>query len=131
MRKRIMLALTTVGIGLHLLVHAQQPILGLQSYFEEAYWRYPNIPRGLLEATAYSASRLTNLQPNGNNAVNCNGMPQRYGLFGLVENGRGYFNNNLQIVCTYTGITPDQYKKDVRLQVLVVAKYLSWEASMR
>lgn len=131
MRKRIMLALTTVGIMMHLLVQAQQPILGLQSYFEEAYWRYPNIPRGLLEAAAYSASRLTNLQPNGNSANNCNGMPARYGLFGLVENGQGYFINNLQVVCTNTGITPDQYKKDVRIQILAVAKFLSRQASMR
>ncbi|OQP58122.1 hypothetical protein A3860_07280 [Niastella vici] len=132
MRKRKLLALTTVGILFHLLGQAQQQtILGLETYFEEAYWRYPNIPRGLLEATAYSASRLTNLQPTGHDAENCTGMPPRYGLFALVENGRGYFRNNLLTVCNISGITPEQYNNDVRLQILSVAKFLSREASMR
>ena len=130
MRKRKLLALTTVGILLHLFVQAQQTILGLETYFEEAYWRYPNVPRGLLEATAYSATRLTNLQPTAHESDNCTGMPSRYGLFALVENGRGYFKNNLITVCNNTGITPEQYKKDVRLQILAVAKFLSREASI-
>src|SRR5688572_8166733 len=109
MRKRKLLALTTVGILLHLFVQAQQTILGLETYFEEAYWRYPNIPRGLLEAAAYSASRMTNLQPAPNNSDNCTGMPNRHGLFALVENGHGYFKNNLRTVCSNSNITPEQY----------------------
>lgn len=129
MRKRKLLALTTVGILMHLMVQAQQPMLGLASYFEEAYWRYPNIPQGVLEAAAYSASRLTNLQPTTSASNNCTGMPQRHGIFALVENGRGYFKNNLLTVCNISNITPDQYDKDVRLQVLSVAKFLSREAS--
>jgi N-acetyl-anhydromuramyl-L-alanine amidase AmpD len=131
MRKRKLLALTTVGILLHLFVHAQQPILGLETYFEEAYWRYPNIPHGVLEAAAYSASRMTNLQPSPNESDNCTGMPHRFGLFGLIENGRGYFKNNLWTICNNSHITPEQYNKDVRLQILAVAKYLSREASIR
>jgi N-acetyl-anhydromuramyl-L-alanine amidase AmpD len=131
MRKRKLLALTTVGILMHLLVQAQQSILGLETYFEEAYWRYPNIPQGVLEAAAYSASRMTNLQPSANDAHNCTGMPQRYGLFALVENGRGYFKNNLLTVCNSSNITPEQYNKDVRLQILAVAKFLSREASFK
>lgn len=131
MRKRLMLALTTVGILLQLLVQAQQTILGLETYFEEAYWRYPNIPKGVLEAAAYSASRMTNLQPPASHTDNCTGMPQRYGLYALVENGRGYFKNNLLTVCDISNITPEQYKKDVRLQILAVAKFLSREASLR
>jgi N-acetyl-anhydromuramyl-L-alanine amidase AmpD len=131
MRKRKLLALLTVGILMQLLVQAQQTILGLETYFEEAYWRYPNIPRGVLEAAAYSASRMTNLQPSSTNTDNCTGMPQRYGLFALVENGRGYFRNNLLTVCNSSNITPDQYNKDVRLQILAVAKFLSREASFK
>lgn len=131
MRKWKLLALTTVGILFHLLVQAQQTILGLETYFEEAYWRYPNIPNGVLEAAAYSASRMTNLQPSATDAGNCTGMPQRYGLFALVENGRGYFKNNLLTVCSSSNITPEQYKKDARLQILAVAKFLSREASFK
>jgi N-acetyl-anhydromuramyl-L-alanine amidase AmpD len=129
MRKLKLLALTAVGMVMHLMVQAQQPILGLETYFEEAYWRYPNIPRGVLEAAAYSASRLTNLQPGASAINNCTGMPQRHGIFALIENGRGYFKNNLLTVCSCSNITPDQYDKDVRLQILAVAKFLSREAS--
>jgi N-acetyl-anhydromuramyl-L-alanine amidase AmpD len=131
MRKRTLLVLLAVGVLWHPDLKAQQPILGLESYFEEAYWRYPNVPRGLLEAMAYSASRLTNLQPSLHDADNCTGMPQRYGLYALIENGKGYFKNNLWTVCQSGGITPDQYNKDVRLQILSVAKYLSREASFK
>jgi N-acetyl-anhydromuramyl-L-alanine amidase AmpD len=130
MRTRKLLVLIIVGI-MQLHAQAQQTILGLESYFEEAYWRYPNIPHGLLEATAYSASRLTDLQPALHDADNCTGMPQRYGLFALIENGKGYFKNTLKTVCSNSGITPDQYKNDVRLQVLSVAKFLSREASIK
>jgi N-acetyl-anhydromuramyl-L-alanine amidase AmpD len=131
MKKQTLLILITVGILWHPDMKAQETILGLESYFEEAYWRYPNIPRGLLEATAYSASRLTNLQPSLHDADNCTGMPQRYGLFALTENGKGYFKNNLLTVCNSGGITPDQYNKDVRLQIMAVAKFLSREASFK
>ena len=131
MRTRKLLVLIAVGILMLQAVRAQQPILGLETYFEEAYWRYPNIPHGLLEATAYSTSRLTNLQPALHDADNCTGMPLRYGLFALIENGKGYFKNTLKTVCSNSGITPDQYKNDIRLQVLSVAKFLSREASMK
>ena len=132
MRKGRLIMLTAMGILFHLVIRAQQQtILGLDTYFEEAYWRYPNIPKGVLEAAAYSASRMTNLQPADNDANNCTTMPARYGLFALVENGRGYFKNNLLIVCNSSNITPDEFKKDVRLQVLTVAKFLSREASIK
>jgi N-acetyl-anhydromuramyl-L-alanine amidase AmpD len=127
-----MIALITVGILLRLTAPAQQQnILGFKLYFEEAYWRYPNLPKGVLEAAAYAASRLTNLQPQAAEADNCTGMPLRYGVYALVENGQGYFKNNLLTVCSISNITPEQYKNDVRLQILAVAKFCSREASMR
>ncbi|OQP44661.1 hypothetical protein A4H97_09875 [Niastella yeongjuensis] len=130
MRKRKLLVLIAVGILWHLNLKAQT-ILGLESYFEEAYWRYPNVPRGLLEATAYAASHFKNLQPSPSDVDNSAGKPQRYGLFALIANNNGHYKNNLQLVCNSSGITPDQYNKDVRLQILSVAKFLSREASFK
>jgi Negative regulator of beta-lactamase expression len=112
-------------------VWSQQPIPGLAAYFEEAYWRYPNIPKGVLEAMACSATRITNLLPQPNKTNSCTCMPERYGIFGLIENGRGYFKNNLLLVCNVSNITPEQFKKDERLQILAVAKYLGREATAR
>jgi len=116
---------------MHLQTAAQQQpgITGLDNYFSEAYKKYPNIPRGILEAAAYSASHLSNLSPQeSSEEVNCMGMPQRFGLFGLVEDGRGYFKNNLVNVCRLSNITPEQFKKDPGQQILAVAKFMSREA---
>lgn len=121
------LQLCMLMLLLHLQSAAQQN--SLDNYFSEAYSKYPNIPKGILEATAYSASHISNLNPHeGSDHANCMGMPERYGLFGLVEDGRSYFKNNLIEVCKLSGITPAEFKKDVRLQVLAVAKFLSKEA---
>ena len=97
-------------------------------YFAEAYRLYPNIPKGVLEATAYSASHMYNIVPEPNGEGNAVAMPKRYGIFALVEDGKGYFKNNLAAVCSLSGITAEQFKADVRLQVLAVAKFLSHEA---
>jgi peptidoglycan hydrolase-like amidase/N-acetyl-anhydromuramyl-L-alanine amidase AmpD len=133
MLKQSLLLLTT---WLLLLLYAplkaqQEPVIpGLSGYFKEAYSQYPNIPQGTLEALAYSASHMNNLQSHeGSNHGSCMGIPERFGLFGLVEDGKGYFKNNLAEVTKLSNITAAQYKKDVRLQILAVAKFLSQEAS--
>ena len=100
-------------------VMAQQAA-NYQDYFNEAYRLYPNIPKGLLEAAAYSASHMNNLADEHKGDGDNEAMPQHYGIFGLVEDGRGYFKNNLKTVCELSSITKEQYKKDVRLQIPVV-----------
>lgn len=123
--------LLLTALLLYLQISARQVTApaSLESYFREAYQLYPNIPAGTLEATAYSASHLVNLQPHaGSDHSNCTGMPERFGIFALVEDGKGYFRNNLLAVCRLSNITPAQFKKDVRLQILAVAKYLSHHA---
>ncbi|AEW01250.1 N-acetylmuramyl-L-alanine amidase, negative regulator of AmpC, AmpD [Niastella koreensis GR20-10] len=101
-----------------------------KAWFAEAYQQYPNIPQGVLESTAWSASRLNNMNPQapGSNEVT---MPLRFGIFGLVEDGKGYFKNNLLTVTALSGITTEQFKNDVRLQIMAVAKFLSKEASQQ
>jgi N-acetyl-anhydromuramyl-L-alanine amidase AmpD len=101
----------------------------LNRYFAEAYQLYPAIPQGTLEATAFAASHMQNLQVHaGSDHSSCMGMPERFGLFGLIEDGKGYFKNNLAAVCAVSGITAEQYKKDLRLQILAVARFLQQEA---
>jgi N-acetyl-anhydromuramyl-L-alanine amidase AmpD len=104
----------------------------LDNYFNEAYRQYPGLPKGILEAMAYSATHMTNLQPHeGTDHSNCMGMPERFGIFGLVENGKGYFKNNLVEVSKLSNISTTQFKNDVRLQILATAKFLSREAGSR
>lgn len=104
----------------------------LDNYFNEAYRQYPGLPEGILEAMAYSATHMINLQPHeGTDHSNCMGMPERFGIFGLVENGKGYFKNNLVEVSKLSNISTTQFKNDVRLQILATAKFLSHEAGSR
>jgi peptidoglycan hydrolase-like amidase/N-acetyl-anhydromuramyl-L-alanine amidase AmpD len=104
----------------------------LDNYFNEAYSQYPGLPKGILESMAYSASHMNNLQPHtGEDHTKCMGMPERFGLFGFIEDGKGYFKNNLVEVSKLSNITPAQFKNDVRLQILSTAKFLSREASSR
>jgi N-acetyl-anhydromuramyl-L-alanine amidase AmpD len=104
----------------------------LDNYFNEAYRQYPGLPKGILEAMAYSATHMTNLQPHeSTDHSNCMGMPERFGIFGLVENGKGYFKNNLVEVSKLSNISTTQFKNDVRLQILATAKFLSREAGSR
>lgn len=124
-----LLLLTTLLFHLQTLAQQAMPSGNFQSYFREAYKLYPNIPAGTLEATAYAASHLVNLQPHaGSDHRSCAGMPERFGIFALVEDGKGYFKNNLLAVCKLSNISPAQFKSDVRLQILSVAKYLSTQA---
>src|SRR5688572_28110147 len=101
MRRKTLLLTTGMLLMLQLSLSAQQPPGNnqLNQYFAEAYKLYPNLPKGILEATAYSASRMDNLHANESDTTNCLGMPLQYGLFGLVEDGKGYFKNTLTEVC--------------------------------
>ena len=108
-----------------------QQVDNYNGYFAEAYRLYPNIPNGVLEAVAWSASRGNNMKPQTHGDGDEVAMPLRFGIFGLIEDGKGYFKNNLQAVCTLSGITAEQFKNDVRLQILAVAKFLSTEAAQQ
>lgn len=119
------------GLFITLLCSSQvtaQQAADYSGYFAEAYRQYPNIPKGVLEATAYAASHMHNITGEMKGDGDTEPMPQRFGIFALVEDGRGYFKNNLAAVCSLSGITAEQFKKDVRLQILAVAKFLSHEA---
>lgn len=60
-------------------------------YFQEAYRLYPNIPEGMLEAVAYTNTRMHHVVPKPNAIGNCSGLPYYYGVMGLVENRKGLF----------------------------------------
>lgn len=127
--RRLLFGVCSLVLGLQL--SAQQPEQNFSGYFAEAYHLYPNIPKGVLEAAAYSASHMNNLTPQDDGDGDEADMPQRFGVFGLIEDGKGYFKNNLTAVCSLSGITPERFKKDVHLQILAVAKFLSKEAGVQ
>lgn len=95
----------------------------LGAAFFAAYNQYPALPAGLLESMAYSATRFTNVIPDEDDLHH---GPGYYGLFGLVENGHGYFNENLNFVLNLSGITKQQFLQDESTQIMAVAKAINY-----
>ena len=100
----------------------------LAGYFEEAYQRFPNIPRGLLEAVAYTNTRMQHLRPDGED-VSCMGIPEYFGVMGLIEDGKGYFENTLQKVSRLSGFTIAEIKQNPRTNIMAYAT--AYDAVMR
>lgn len=90
-------------------------------YFEEAYRLNPTIPLGLLESVAYTNTRMHHLVPDPNVST-CSGMPPFYGVMGLVDNGKGYFKENLKSVAKLSGYSEEEIKKSPRINILAYAK---------
>ncbi|MEO0472448.1 MAG: CUB domain-containing protein, partial [Bacteroidota bacterium] len=87
------------------------------TFFEEAYQRYPTIPPGLLEAVAFTNTRMKHIDPD----PSCQGLPVFYGVMGLVEDGKGYFENSLLKVSQLSGFSVEQIKKDPRSNIMAYA----------
>ena len=69
--------------------------------FAQAYAEHPEIPKGLLEAIAYNRSNIRFIDEA--ELESCTGLPKSFGVFGLIEDGKGYFNNTLTIVSDLSG----------------------------
>jgi N-acetylmuramoyl-L-alanine amidase/CUB domain/Secretion system C-terminal sorting domain len=90
------------------------------TYFSEAYSLYPEIPRGLLEAVAFTNTRFYHL--TGQEQESCTGMPQAFGVMGLMEDGQGWFNNNLALIDSLSSFTAEEIKTDPRKNILAYAE---------
>lgn len=91
--------------------------------FAEAYARQPEIPHGVLEAIAYNRTNIRFL--TGEEVQSCIGLPQAIGVFGLIEDGGGYFNNTLELVSELSGHEIDEIKSKPRTQILAFAGALT------
>ena len=90
------------------------------SFFQEAYNLYPSIPKGILESVAYTNTHIRHIQPE-NEAPSCSDLPQYFGVMGLVENGKGYFSENLKIVAQLSGFSEREIKSDPKTNILAYA----------
>lgn len=87
--------------------------------FAEAYRRYPAIPKGMLEAVAYTQTHIRHI--GATEQPSCTGMPLPSGVMGLFADGQGYFRANLRTVATLSGISEDLIKADPRSNILAYA----------
>lgn len=83
--------------------------------FAQAYSEYPEIPLGLLEAISYNRSNFRFLDES--ELESCVGLPRAFGVFGLIEDGQGYFSNTLSLVAELSGFTVDQIKSEPNIHI--------------
>jgi N-acetyl-anhydromuramyl-L-alanine amidase AmpD len=91
--------------------------------FEAAYQQHPEIPRGILEAVAWTNTRMTNRQPE-TSAPSCMGLPQVSGIMGLMVDGAGWFRENGNFIAQTTRVSPAAMR-EVGVQVMAYAQALS------
>lgn len=93
--------------------------------FTAVYGAHPLLPRGTLEAVAYTQSRFSPLEPSSA----CTGIPQGIGLFGWIANGKGYFRENLFTIATLAQLPVEELIKEPALQIEALAR--AFEARMQ
>lgn len=101
---------------------AQQSIYPTNHYqneFDAAYRQYTDVPRGMLEAIAFTTSRFQHLD---NQTESCVGLPAAYGVMGLTLDGKGYFRNNLNYVAQLSGIAVSDILQNPAQNILAYAK---------
>lgn len=120
--KKFLLVLSLIGLTYTKNVSAQMiPVENVyQDAFNEAYQLYPDIPKGILEAVSYQQTRMSHLTEDL--PVSCTGMPQYLGVMGLIENGKGYFNENLQLIHIHSGFPIEVLKHNPHEEILAFAK---------
>ena len=90
-------------------------------YFNEAYLAYPNIPKGYLEAIAWANTHIDH-KTTQNTKPSDIGMPFGWTAFYLVEDGKGWFKNNLKTVSTLSGISIETIKWTPKMAIMAYAK---------
>ncbi|MCB0408987.1 MAG: N-acetylmuramoyl-L-alanine amidase [Flavobacteriales bacterium] len=101
----------------------ETPVNIHESHFSEAYEKYPTVPKGMLEAVAFTQSRFHHMQPDVE--TSCIGLPKYFGVMGLVENGKNYFRSNLNLVAQLSQIPVDEIKSSAKQNILAYAKAYS------
>ncbi len=92
-------------------------------YCQHAYEEFPLLPRGILEASAFTQTRFDHL--SGNQQESCSGLPQSFGYFGMVADGKGYFKENLSLVAGVSKFSENEIRNNPQTEVLAYAKTLN------
>lgn len=97
-----------------------------RAHFDAAYTAYPRIPRGTLEAIAYTQSRWQQLNPDGFDAdLRHHSMPRAWGVMGLYH-GEG-FGDQVSEAAHLLGLPVDQVLTDPAANILAAAVLLDRE----
>ncbi len=89
--------------------------------FNKAYQKYPEIPKGILEAVSFCNTRFTHLQHASAIPDGCVGVPNAYGLMALTLEGQNYFKSNLHTVSKLSGFSVNDIINDPEKNILAYA----------
>ncbi|MFT6530204.1 MAG: N-acetyl-anhydromuramyl-L-alanine amidase AmpD [Psychrosphaera sp.] len=92
-------------------------------YFDLAYTRYPNLPDGILESLAYTASRWQHRIPS--DSIIHDMRPQSIGLFGLYNTNNFGFVNTLSQVAKHSGVDEQRLIDNVEEHIFATASFLA------
>jgi N-acetyl-anhydromuramyl-L-alanine amidase AmpD len=87
-----------------------------ETTFQSAYSAHPTIPKGVLEAVAYTNTHIRNV--SSEDQLSCSGMPLPFGVMGVFDNGENYFQENGKKIATISGISVEAQKLSVEAQIL-------------
>lgn len=90
-----------------------------QVNFQTVYQSNVFVPQGLLEAVAWTNTRMVHLDQT---IESCSGLPKAYGIMGLHDDGKNYFIENGKIVAEISGIDVASQKLNAQTQILAYAK---------
>jgi N-acetyl-anhydromuramyl-L-alanine amidase AmpD len=95
--------------------------LQVKPAFEKAYQQYPSVPRGVLEAIAFTNTHFRHISEQSDEAP-CNGMPRAYGVMGMIKDGQQYFRENLAYISHLSGYPAEQIISDPEINILAYAR---------
>lgn len=86
----------------------------------QAYLAFPSLPKGVLEATAFTQTRMSYIEDAELEA--CSGLPKSHGYFGMIANGKGYFKANVRLVSQLSGLSISAITTNPTAEVMAYAK---------
>ncbi len=95
-----------------------------QKSFEKVYSIFPDIPKGILEAIAYTNTRFHHIV-HSSHIENCLEIPYTYGVMGLVLDGKGFFKNNLKFIASLSGYKAEDIINDPTINIFAYATALN------
>ena len=91
-----------------------------QTSFTSLYQQYPSVPKGFVEAYAFTHTRMHALEKS--EPLSCSNIPQPFGILGLFDEGNHYFIENAKKISQLSGISVQTMKASEEQQLAAFAK---------
>lgn len=101
---------------------AQNTTDSYSNFFQKAYEENPLVPKGMLEAIAFSNTRIQHITHGLQDPESCIEIPKAYGVMGLTLDGKNYFRNNLKLVSELSRIDEQTIISDPEKNIMAYAK---------